>query len=384
MNEKLMKCGYAVCKLIGNAVNGKKTYNRNELPNSDVVLQFSELHNLVSLVGSALKIYDSDNPEFEKLFSKSNSAVFKQMKADILTEKISNRFSAKGIRHIILKGTQLQPFYPDNIIRTSNDIDMYLSPLQAEIASEILKEENFEFASSHNGDIEFKKEPRYYFEIHTSMGGFTDEHKKILQKLADFADSVDGFRFALNESNCYIYTLYHLYKHFVLSGAGVRMFLDMYMVGKSDNLDRAYIDDILKSLGIYHFDKTVIKINQILFEGENPPDELAEVIEFVFQCGTFGHTSTEKVMGLVNNDIIKISKFRKLINNYCFDFNSMKKRYPILNKIPLLFPFCCIYRFINGLIFRRNVAKKAITEYNDVPDSEIKRFERILKISGIK
>lgn len=384
MNEKLMKCGYDICRIIGNSINNKNICNYSELPSEDMILYFAESHNLVSLVGSSLKLADLNNPEFSKLFQKSNSAVFKQMKADILSERISKLFSTAKIRHIILKGTQLQQFYPENMIRTSNDIDIYISPSQSELACEILKTENFEFISLNNEDIEFKKEPRYYFEIHTSMGGFTDKHKKILQKLADNAENVENFRFALNQSDCYIYTLYHLYKHFVISGAGVRMFLDMYMLEKADKLDNNYIDNILKKLGIYQFDKTVRKVNRVLFENEKPTEELSEVIEFIFKSGTFGQSSTQKAMKHINNNAIKKNKINKLMNEFGFDFNSMKNRYPVLSKFPLLFPFCCIYRCISGIIFRHNIAQKAVKEYYNVSDSEILQLERILKISGIK
>mgnify|MGYP006967376001 CR=1 FL=1 len=40
-------------------------------------------------------------------------------------------------------------------------------------------------------------------------------------------------------------------------------------------------------------------------------------------------------------------------------FTAMKNRYPLLNKLPVLYPFSLVYRFIYGLTHKRKLITNA-------------------------
>ena len=172
------------------------------------------------------------------LYAKSGYAVCKIIADSINNKKVSKHLTSHHVRHIILKGCTTDKFYPSEIIRTSADVDIFVDKRDFESAKEALQELGFYFEKTNdNEEFHFKKDPRYYIEVHTTLEGFSDRQKKILLKLSDNAVKVSGERYELTDSDAYIYSMFHLYKHFVFSGVGVRMFLDNYLIEKNGNID---------------------------------------------------------------------------------------------------------------------------------------------------
>ena len=80
------------------------------------------------------------------------------------------------------------------------------------------------------------------------MEGFSDKQIEILLSLCDNAVKIRGERYELTDSDAYIYSMFHLYKHFVYSGVGVRMFLDNYLIEKNGDIYFSYVEKIFKKL----------------------------------------------------------------------------------------------------------------------------------------
>jgi hypothetical protein len=92
----------------------------------------------------------------------------------------------------------------------------------------------------------------------------------------------------LNNEDFYIYTLYHLYKHFVKGGVGVRYFLDMYLINEKMTFDNTYLNSELKKLGLFDFNETVKELYQVLFEDKSQDKRLTELSRFVYISGAHG------------------------------------------------------------------------------------------------
>ncbi|MBQ8539793.1 MAG: nucleotidyltransferase family protein, partial [Ruminococcus sp.] len=268
----------------------------------------------------------------------------------------------------------------------SNDIDIYVDKLQIKDAITAMLSEGFTVKSEDNnkGEYGLKKEPRYYVELHTNFEGFSKKQKEILLNFADNANKVSGERYELTDSDNYIYTLFHLYKHFVNSGVGVRMFLDVYLIKKNAGIDFDYVNPILKELDIDGFAVVVDEIGKVLFEGETPSDDLRKVVEFVFDSGIFGTVYNNQHLRKINTGTQHLTKAQRLKMNYGIGFHAMKKRYPILKKLPILYPFSFIHRFFYGLIHKRKVLSDAINAQKSLSADKVDEYKKIFEIAKIK
>ena len=390
MNSNYIKNGYIACKCVADAVNNKHTSVKKCETAQDVEnrIGFLKAHNLITFFD-----YVVDKNDFESLLSKEklvkfsdmvNRAVFRQLKYDLMSDSISSSLLSKGIRHIVLKGTQLKNFYPDNIVRTSNDIDIYVEKKDMESADKVLTDNGFAFDHSYEDhEFRYKKEPRYYVELHTSLGGFGKKQKAILKSVADKTINASDNSCTLSNEDCYIYVLCHLYKHFVQSGAGVRMFLDLYLLRKNATLDFDYISEMLIALSLDGFDSVVTQINRCLFEQESVDEDIQEVIEFIFDSGIFGKSANTVYLSEVNKTARYDNSFEQLKAAKGMSFVAMKKRYPILKRFPILYPFSFVHRFFYGLFRKRDVLKSAYDNKKSMDKHSVEKYERILKISKV-
>ena len=392
MNNLYVKNGYAVCKIIADSINHKENNNYITCDTKDdfsARIDFIKKHNLISIWSSVINRKSCDaHKDYEKYGESIDDCshhIFRQMKFDSMREKVSKHLSSHHIRHIILKGCTTDKYYPSDVIRTSTDVDIFLHKKDFENAKTALEELGFYFEKTHdNKEFHFRKEPRYYIEVHTTLEGFSDRQIKILLKLSDNANQVCGDRFELTDSDAYIYSMFHLYKHFVFSGVGVRMFLDNYLMEKNGNIDFSYTDRVFKELDIDGFVKTAREINMVLFENKTPDEELEEVINFVFDSGVFGKCYTKVHLDEINRTTKHQSKLKRFSIDNGLSFISMSKRYPILKQAPILYPFSFIHRFFYGIIFKRDVLK-AEKEFRDtLSQDRIEKYKRIFEIANIR
>ena len=391
MNNLYAKSGYAVCKIIADSINNR---SKNYIQCDSKVdfserIDFIKKHNLVSIWSSVIRKKghnaQDDYEKYGESIDDCNHHIFRQMKFDSMREKVSKHLSSHHVRHIILKGCTTDKFYPSDVIRTSADVDIFVDKRDFESAKEALQELGFYFEKTHdNEEFHFKKDPRYYIEVHTTLEGFSDRQKKILLKLSDNAVKVSGERFELTDSDAYIYSMFHLYKHFVFSGVGVRMFLDNYLIEKNGNIDLSYTEKIFKELEIDGFIETVRKINKVLFENDVADEKLKEVINFVFDSGVFGKCSTKVHLDEMNRTTKHQSKLERFSINNGLSFLSMSKRYPILKKIPVLYPFSFIHRFFYGIIHKRDVLKKDKELKEALSKDRINKYRKIFEIANIR
>lgn len=378
MKTEALNKSIQICNLLGDSVNKKIVY---EYTPDEFAVWFSEYHNLSALFCSALNYYGIVGGEAQRIELLSDKEIFKQLKSDALQEKICKLFSENGIAHMVLKGTRTRKFYPEYLIRTSNDIDLYVKPDDIAAASGLLKNIGLECVICHDGDAEFAMNGSYV-ELHTSLGGFTKKQKRFWNSVASEILEQSEKNIELSNDDCYIYSVFHLYKHFITAGSGARMFLDVYCIGKTQGLDDQYIKTSLKNLGLLDFEEKVSEINGVLFEGKAASEEILELLEFVFKNGAFGSGEAAKYLKYAGTQVTGQKNIRHVMQDLCLDFGSMKKRYKILNKVAVLYPFCVVHRFLKGRVFRKKTLKNVIkSEKENFVQSE--HYSRILKISGI-
>lgn len=376
LNKRLLDCGYYVCNVIGNAVNSSTRLQKTEFHNADDIRSFVDMHVIGSIFGCVKA--DSD------LQKEVNTVIARQVKFDIMCDKISEKLSEKNIRHIVLKGSEIQKFYPSNIVRKSSDIDIYIDKKDVAVVDGIMRELGFLSGETNDENYQYLKQPRYNVEFHTTLEGYSDNQKKILLKLSENAVHVKGTRYVLSDSDAYIHALFHLFKHFVYSGVGVRMFLDLYLISKNACIDFDYANKVLRELEIAGFAQAVNEINKVLFENAKPTDDQNELAEFIFNSPLYGARQTNIYLSNFNHGAKHIGRWKLLDVKYGVGFNSMCKRYPVLRKAPVLYPLSFIHRFGYGMIHKRDVLKNARDNKKSLSYETINKYKRVFEIANIK
>ena len=120
-----------MCTLIGAVVLGK------EIPDTESIdlrtaITFARNHRILPIVYFALRKAGCSGELMTQAEKASENMAFKQMKMDIMEDKLSEAFSAAKIPHYILKGTQIQQRFPEGMTRISTDtaISFWMSHAQ--------------------------------------------------------------------------------------------------------------------------------------------------------------------------------------------------------------------------------------------------------------
>ncbi len=369
MNTSWRDVSLAVCRMLGDAMNGRRSHNA-VLPDEDALLRFCRSHRIDTLVSSALRTVGIPDGTYCRLHDLAERAAFHQIKSDLTADAVREELTAHGVTVLPLKGAALQAVYPKGWIRTTTDTDFFIRAHQLDTAVTVLTKEGFTQSSTHDGDFCFQKPPRSVIELHTTLGGFTARQKQALDRLTQTA-------FSVNEH--YVYTLFHLYKHVLYAGAGVRMFFDLYCLSRAVT-DRDGINDRLDSLSLRGFDRAVQTVNGILFDGAVCPDELSDVIDLVLTSGTFGTSDAYHAMKQASQPITQKNRVHTWLTDYGFDRAAMTIRYPVLERQIWLYPACAAHRILNGLLFKRTVLKDAIQSEHAVDPKRMDRILRALQI----
>ena len=369
MSDTWRKEALAVCRLLGDAASGRP-FDVTQLPDESVLLGFSKVHRITTLVSCALRTVGADDTAYPTLHAVAAKAVFHQTKNDLLTARVLDRMTERGVTVQPLKGAAIRAVYPDGWLRTATDTDLFVKEDQLDAATAVLTEAGFAKASAHDGDFCFHKPPRSVVELHTTLGGFSKSQRKALARLSETP-------FTVNEH--YVYTLFHLYKHFLYAGAGVRLFLDIYHLSNAVT-DRERVERWLDELEISEFDRAVHTVCGILFDGDDEPARMTEAVDLVLRSGTFGTEDSYHAMKKVADKVTHTSRVHTWMTDRGFDLPAMTDRYPVLEKHRWLYPVCVVRRVVHGLLFKRAVLRRTVKAAHAADPHRIRRVLQAMNV----
>ncbi len=361
-----------LCRCIGQAVTQETV---SPLPQSESITALTKAHHLEAFVGAMT--------EDTVLAAEGRQAVFYQLRREALANTVSRQMSERGVRHITLKGVCLAAFYPDTLVRTSADIDWYVDKADLTAATDLLIENGFSCDYLREDGGGFSKAPCHNIELHTTMDGFTDKERQRLADMTNHAVCDDGKRYVLTDDDLAVYTLFHLYKHFVKAGVGVKMLLDVYVFDRHGLWERESVQSVLKDLGIDRFCDAMRSLCRVMFDGETPSEEQKELLAFVLESGAYGTQGMELTLERVNSDITRKSRRKRFLEDHGLDRRAMETRYPVLKRCLPLYPFLLVHRAVKGVVFKRTVLKNAVKREKALSAVNTDRITRVLRIAGI-
>lgn len=390
MSESLFSYGKLLARLMGHSIKGTTPLEIPENTDWEKLRKLSDFHNVTSLIYPAVINLNIPNEVKAKFDYDNHRLLAREARQEIESQRVFSALNAAGIPLLKLKGIVIKELYPLPHMRTASDIDICLTKEDRVKARVIMEKLGYTLESSIDYHDEYSMDEFFIYELHSDV---ISSKSKLYPLFANpFEKAVvhnsNPLQFTLSNEYFYLNLVTHLYKHFISEGCGLRLFCDLYIFRKKcQSLDATVVNNLLEDYGLSDFHDTILQLNSCFFEGNEYSDRLRTLAEFVFRSGEYGSHTLKKLSWLSASKSAKLTFFDKasyFLHNWFPGVRTMKKRYPVLEKAPVLLPVCWIRRIFYTIFFKRSAIKEQKDEIKRLNAKELKEAKRIRSLAGIK
>lgn len=341
--------------------------------------RLSKKHDLAHIVGSALLNADLlGEGKLKKAYQNDVfTAVYRYENINYELERLKETLEEAETPFIPLKGSVIRKFYPESWMRTSCDIDILVKETDADKASKVLAED-LQYKTNEKGqhDISLFSPSNIHVELHFKL---MDIGFKQVSALRDIWSGVEiapvsGYEYRMSNNLFLLYHIYHMAKHFVCGGCGIKPFIDLWVIKNKIGYNEAKAEKLLQESDLLLFYNHAMELTNVWFEGK-PHNSVTQKMEnYILQGGVYG--TLEQQLAMSQNK--KGGKFRHLLSKIFLSYEQMKVYYPSVKKCPILFPFYQVRRWFRILFCGGR--KTAMTEIkaNQNLSEEKKQAAKIL------
>lgn len=365
-------CNKELIDILSDYINQRKTDNVNLTNNQEntAVIRGQGIGGII-YKQTGLSEYKSDY--YSCIYQYENSVK--------LIKEIQNIFNDNNIRYFIVKGPVIARYYPNIFLRTMGDVDITIHQEDMHIAAKALENGGYIFDES-----EFCRN----FEWHFSKNGFNFElHHALL-----YGERVNDEKFVEYFNNCwnyvldnkldssyhFLYVIFHMRKHFMNGGFGIRFFLDLALLSKSDEIDWDFVQKELSELKMLDFTRICLAVCEKCFEISSNFESICISDEFflnaitqIFDGGVFGQSIFSKESVKATNLMRKKGESGKsntyIIQAVAYCLHTLFPSYKEMSEIPqysylrrqhILLPFAWMHRVIHECLHRPHEAWKEL------------------------
>lgn len=351
------------------------------------LLVLSRKHQVAHIVASALfnNGYLEKSAQKGEFLNEIYTAVYAQEKMNEVFEEISSAFQLNEIPYIPLKGLVIRGLYPQPWMRTSCDIDILVKEKDINRAEKVIMSlGGYKKTGESKHDVIFKSENGIVLELHYKLLGNKKSplYVKELSRVWEMAepDPVNKFRFNLSDDIFYYYHIMHMAKHFRIGGCGIRPFIDLWLIEKT-NRDFSGAKRMLEKGNIDIFADNAVKLSRVWFSNEKHSGTTAKMQDFIIEAGSFGSHKTR----LIANSQRSGGKLKFIFSRVFVPYSYLKRDYPILEKCPILTPWCEICRLFSFLFGKKKISKdKYIENLNKEANAPTDSMENLFYDLGLK
>ena len=350
-----------VIHLLKSVLDGKTP---NELPEGisfPDVYSAAKSHHVANATFYAVEKLNQkpDAPLYQKWAQERDLMIMRDFNQTHELELMKKSFSENKIRHILLKGSVMKELYPISDIRYMCDVDMVIDPENANKVRDIMVKLGYGVkAFNQRNDDEYTKKPIMNVEIHNyifSDASFVGQSfYKLFEKPFEVTEKLTDYTYVLNKTHFFLHLLTHTAKHYLNGGIGFRAFMDIYLFHNKyrEEIDSKALDTALAKTKYSKLCKDFIEISYMWFGEKEYDSKFDEITEYIFKGGSFGTVTAQ-----AETHVKEQGKLKFLLTNMFPNFSFMRMSYPILNKLPFLYPFMIIWRLITRPFSKGNKTK---------------------------
>ena len=348
----------------------------------------SKSHDLAHLIGDALLKHDlikKDQEIYKKFLAQQRMAVYRREQLNYELNCISAVLTQAKIKHIPLKGAILSRYYPENWMRTSCDIDIFVDESDLEKATNAIFEHlQYEVKGKSPHDMQLYSQNDVHLELHFTL---IEDYRfpkmeKVLSQIWKYADCEEGNEFCLyNTPEFFIfYHIAHAAKHFITGGCGIRPFLDLWIMERKMPYDKEKLREMLKEGGLLTFYENANHLAEFWFSGIESSDTVKAMEEYILRGGVYG-TTENKVA--VSREKPK-NKFLFVLSCIFLSHENLCHVYPSLKGKKWLTPFYQVRRWFR-IIFKgaSKNTRSTLRAYDSVSKEQKQDVKNLLDNLGL-
>lgn len=358
------------------------------------VYKLSKAHDVAHLVGDALNksgvfenlpadLDENERAAIEKIKAKFDeqifTAVYRYETINYELEQICKTLEEAKIPFIPLKGSIIRKYYPEPWMRISCDIDILVKEKDADNAAEYLQTQ-LQYGVDRKGqhDVSMFTASNVHVELHFKL---LDSDFKQVKDLIDVwsGDEISllsDSEYQMSKELFLLYHIYHMAKHFVHGGCGIKPFIDLWIIKNKVGFDEEKAQKMLQESGLLAFFERSTDLVNVWFEGKDHSEITQEMEVYILQGGVYG--TLKQNLAMSQNK--KGGKFRHLMSRIFLSYKDMAVYYPSLKKCPILFPFYQVRRWCRILFCGgRKAAMNEIKVNKNITTEEQERAKKLLE-----
>ncbi len=302
-------------------------------------------------------------------------------------EQLEIAFKNEGIEYMPLKGTVLKNLYPKPEMRTMGDADILVNLEQYEKVKEIMDQLDFKFKYESDHELVWEKSS-LFLELHKSiMSTYNKDFYSYFGTGWKVAKQLPGSsKYEMSNEDFFIYIFVHFTKHYRISGIGIKHLLDLWVFSHTHpDINWEYIQGELEKMQLGKFYVNVMKTVNVWFEDDAETEESVLITNVIFNSGQYG-TADMAVVNRALRDKGKSAfgaKFIKFFKRLFVPYKEMKRKYKILEKIPVLLPVMWVVRWFEIVFIKKDTVKKYMNEMDKINSESIEKNARALHFVGL-
>ncbi len=180
--------------------------------------------------------------------------------------EVCNQYIRDGFRNCILKGQGVALYYPNPLLRTPGDIDIWLEGGRDKVMEYVTEKYGNLLERYHHVELEMENDieveihftPSYMhspFSNKRLQEWFHNQKEEQFRNLVELEDCETKVAVPTKEFNT-VYLLEHIYRHLFSEGIGLRQVIDYYYLLRSSTkleIRKEKLEMTLKSLGLWKF-----------------------------------------------------------------------------------------------------------------------------------
>lgn len=308
------------------------------------VLNIAREHDMAHLICTSLlenKLLPENAQKYQSFLYK---AIYRYEGQNYELNRARELLERIGVPFILLKGSVMRKYYSSPWLRTSCDIDILvkkedLSRAQSSIAQEL------EYTPSRNSthDISLLSANGVCLELHFELKETDFREARALSDIWSGQEiaALSEFEYGMSNELFLFYHIYHMAKHFVHGGCGIKPLVDLWIIKNKMGYDEEKAKKLLQGDGLLEFYNKALSLTEVWFNNKKYTPIEKEMEDYILQGGVYG--SLEQQLAMSQSK--KGGSFKHLMSKIFISYRAMLIYYPSLKKCPVLFPIYQVRRW---------------------------------------
>ena len=298
-------------------------------------------------------------------------------------EQVLEKLAQAGFRCIALKGWEMRKLYPSMTMRQMADLDVLVRPYEYRRIRPIMEKLGFTPENESSWKHDSFRKGEVHVEMHKRLTDDSDEIQSWECEMWNRAVPVKGNIFRMSPEDYYIFHFVHLHKDFMNGSLGLRRIVDTWLLQKRGR-DMEYVRKKLEGFGMWAFHERMVALSHAAM-GDGPIDENCEImLSHAFKHGIYGTEVSYKTgrIAAMGKDL-NSGKRKSAIAAVFLPYKRMKAQFPILEKWPILLPWCWLRRIVHFL--RGNTKKnREMLDYSRIDEQDFEEMKRFFEAGGVR